>query len=463
MKIAIITSFSYFNPGYSLTGIVLDQAHMLAAHGHEVVILCQEQADLRGYDAPYLIRPILPFTHLVDYQSRRDLSTEHEIVALRTANVLADALRDFDCAFTHDLIFTGWNLPYAEGIRHLSKGPKVPRFAGFHWIHSIPNGRRDWWDIRAYGPNHKLVYPNRTDAMHVAAQFRGTPDDVTVIPHIKDPRSWMDFSDDTRRFIEAYPAVLRADIVQVLPAAQDRLEAKRVREVIKIFGVFKILENLSVCLVVANQWATQTTYKRSLDRYRLLAAINGLEPGVDFIFTSDFEPPRFEAGIPKRMIRELFSLANLFIFPTDHESFGLVVPEAALAGCFLVLNGSLAQQKEISGGFAQYHDFGAWNSPSRINSPLPLGEGQGDPARCGTSPRREPLGRTTLPLGEGQGEGLARTILDRLRANEAIMTRTHARQTYNWDSIYENHYAPILTCHCESRPGVTKQSRVPRD
>ncbi|MBU2548143.1 MAG: hypothetical protein KKB20_07040 [Proteobacteria bacterium] len=409
-KIAVLTNFASWNPGYSLSGIVRDQVLMLERHGHEVVLFVQE--DFSGDADGLTPRAVIPALKLIDYKSVADLTPEHKMAARRIAEVLKTELAGFDYVLAHDWIFLGHNLPHALAVRIAS--PELPDVRWLHWIHSIPSGRRDWWLIKDYGPNHKIVFPNRADALRVAEQFRGGLEDVRVIPHIKDLRTWFDFHEDTRAFIDEYPAVMQADIVQVLPASQDRLEYKRVPEVIKIFGAFKRL-GLSVCLVVANQWATRTTYLQDMNQYKDMARAAGIEPGREFVFTSDFDYPRFEIGVPRRMVRELMQCANLFCFPTHHESFGLVVPEAALAGCFLVLNGSLPMQREISGSLANYHDFGSY---------------------CHQVHR------------EGDDDAwldqVAMIIFGRMRRNESILTRTFCRQTYNYDAVYFEHYRPVL-------------------
>ncbi|GAG48967.1 unnamed protein product, partial [marine sediment metagenome] len=93
--------------------------------------------------------------------------------------------------------------------------------------------------VKRYGPNHKIVFPNNTERLRVAEQFQGTIDDIRVVPHIKDLRTWYDFDKETLRFIDDFPGVMNADYVQVYPASTDRLGAKRVDAVAGIFGQLK--------------------------------------------------------------------------------------------------------------------------------------------------------------------------------------------------------------------------------
>jgi len=410
MKIAILTNFSEFNPGYSLTGIVQDQAQMLARHGHQVEVFVNEQYHGRP-DAVKCarIRPVMPFAHLSDYQCAGDITPEHKETARAATEMLVNELADTDAVFTHDFMFSGWFLPY--GIACFCASNQLP-CAWLHWIHSIPTALRDWWDVRQWGPQHKIIYPNETDRLRVAEQYRGGVENVRVVPHIKDIRTWMEFLPDTRALIDQVPGILDAEVVQLLPASVDRLEAKRVAEVIRIFANIKALGR-SVCLVVANQWATTRTRRESVAEYLAVAESLGLVPGKEVVFTSEIRSD-YEKGISRRMIRELFACSNLFIFPSREESFGLVVPEAALAGTMCLLNKSLQQQIEISGNQAMYLDFGSYTHNFRAADP------------------------------DIYYRDVAAIVLARMDQDESIRMKTFCRRRYNMDAVYRRYYAPLL-------------------
>jgi len=279
------------------------------------------------------------------------------MIVNETAVLLEKELADFDFAFTHDFIFTGWFMPY--GLACQKASPKLPNLRWLHWIHSVPTAGSDWWNIREYGKHHKIIYPNKTDAIRAAEMYRGTLEDVRVIHHIKDLRTWFDFKQETQDFITDFPAVMQADVVQIYPASTDRLTSKRVHEVMLIFKEIKA-KGFSICLVIANQWATGRQRKEDVNRYRQIASRNGLKVDEEVIFTSEWRP-EYATGLPKEIVRELFLCSNLFIFPTREESFGLVAPEAALSGVLMVLNKSLQMQFEVNGYQGLYFDFGSYH------------------------------------------------------------------------------------------------------
>ena len=412
MKIALLTNFMEFQPGYSLTGIVKDQAIMLSKYGHDVHLFVNSGYNGEEFDESVTLHKSIPFAHLIDYKSINDITPEHLEIIEQTRQMLVTELADFDFAFTHDFIFTGWFMIYGQACKRATKD--LPNLQWLHWIHSVPSAMSDWWFIKHYGPNHKLVFPNTTDRIRVAEQYRGFAEDVRVIPHIKDIRTFFDFHEDTCRFIDAYPAVMQADVVQILPASVDRLSSKRVKEVMNMFCEMK-MQGASVCLIIANQWATGRQQKEDTNIYRTHAMKNGLIDQKEIAFTSDFESPKFDVGIPKRMLRELFQCSNLFIFPTREESFGLVVPEAALAGgVFLVLNKSLQMQIEISGNRACYFEFGSHTNTFTMN----------DPAKY--------------------FHDLAMITMKRMYENESVMTKTFMRQRYNMDYLYKTYYEPTM-------------------
>ena len=410
-----------FMPGYSLTGIVIDQATMLSRHGHEVHLFVNDKYNGTEEWAPgVILHKRVPFAHLDDFRTEMEFNqnTKLQEACQRTQEVLIEDFTklQIDIALTHDFIFQGWYLPYGIAVRNASQ--HLPKTRWLHWIHSVPTANKDWWDINRYGRNHKIAYPNATDRVLVAEQFKSTVDNVRCVPHIKDIRSWFDFSEQTCAFIDQFPQVLSADVVKLYPASVDRLKAKRVDVVIQIMAEIK-KSGKSVCLVIANQWATGRQHKENIANYKRIASGYGLDPGIDFIFTSDFTfgEEKYEVGIPKRMVRELYQCSNLFIFPTREETYGLVLPEAALAGGVLcVLNRSLRNQTEIAGGDgnALYFDFGSYHHRHSVHNP-------------------------TMYYRD-----IAWIILGRLEQSESIRLKTHFRQHNNMDYLYNNTYLPIF-------------------
>ncbi len=413
MKVAILTNFMEFNPGYSLTGIVQDQITMLRKYGHEVHLYVNER--YHG-EAPVptelnvTIHETIPFTHLKDYSSINQVTDEHREIAKEMAKRLKYDIDkyDYDIIFTHDFVFTGWFLPYGMGCMAL----KDLSVKWLHWIHSIPSANRDWWNMNLYGDNAKIVYPNETDAIRAAEQYKTITAKIAVIPHIKDLRTWMEFGRGTNEFIDAFPKLMQADFIQILPASSDRLSAKRVNIVIQIFAYLK-RAGFSVCLCVANQWATGRQRREGLDRYTHLASQVGLD-GSEFFFTSTFKE-KYETGIPRKILRELMMLSNLFIFPTREESFGLVVPEAALtSGALLVLNKSLQMQVEVAGGKALYFNFGSYHAGFRADNV------------------------------DKYYEDIAFIIANEFKNSKTLTTKWFCRKTYNMDSLYNRVYAPTM-------------------
>ena len=413
MKIAVLTTFQEFNPGYSLTGIVKDQCRMLLRHGHEVHLFVCEQYNPK-YDADLaegvVLHKTVPFFHLFDYRTIKDITKEHRQDVTRIQNMLAAELQGFDMAFTHDWVFVGWFMPHAMAIQRASMA--LPGLRWLHWIHSVPCTNSDWWDMGAYGQRHKMVALTNTDRQRVAEQYRGTIADTRVIPHIKDLRSWYDFSEETCAFIDEFPGVMQADVVQVYPASADRLEAKQVDKVVRIFSHMK-KRGASVFLACADQWATTKVPRQNEQRVLDLARAVDLTP-QEFTFTSRFQEPKFELGISKRFLRELQLCSNLFLFPTIQESWGLVGPEAALSGAFVVLNRSLYNQGEIFNHFPMSFDFSSYHAnfePENWDDYL---------------------------------NAVAGVIVQRLKENESVRTKSFIRQTYNMDAIYSRYYEPIM-------------------
>lgn len=348
MKIGILTSFSGMVNYYSLTSVVMTQIKMIHAAGHTPVLMAQE--DFTWPEKPEWceVRRPIPTHTKIDYAKSEDITEEHRaLVMIMEENFVREAL-DLDAIFTHDLIFTGWHMPIGFAVRRAARkcGP------WFHWVHSVPGTvkvgddvkpGRDYWILP---DNSWLVYPNATDKVQCAECFRTWPEKVLVIPHCCDVRDLHFKTAAAEKLVTNYD-VLGAELVQVYPIPTDRAEAKGIMDVISMFGCLKRLGR-SVRLVVPNAWCNVDHLRKKVAGLKLFSHTQGLD-GRDVIFTSQVLP-EFEVGVPTDVISDLMMCANLFICPTQSETFGLSLAEAALSGSLLVLNKDLPMMTEVCGG-----------------------------------------------------------------------------------------------------------------
>lgn len=423
-KVAILTNFMEFNPGYSLTGIVQDQCKMLQDNGHQVKLFVNSQYNMASSNESLFSHNVssenpkielyrtIPFSHLVDYTSIKDLSDYHKDIVRETKKNLLRDLEGVSHVFTHDFIFTGWFLPYGLGVIEAAK--ELPNVTFLHWIHSTPSSNRDWWDFNSWGGNHKLIFPNNTEKVMVAEQYKTLPHNVSCIHHIKDLRTWYDFGKDSNDFISDHPEILSTDVVKVYPVSTDRLGAKGLSFVMEIFSNFKKY-GYSTCLVIANQWATGLQRKEDVNNYIKFGESLGLINNKDFIFTSEWEGREYDTGIPKRMLRELCTCANMFIFPTREESFGLIGVEIPLStAAITVTNKSLALMSELHGTYTKSFNFGSFNQ------------------------------NVSMPDVSAYLRDISLLIHNAFKMNDVVLHRTFLRQRYNWDYLYFNEYLPLL-------------------
>ena len=421
-KIAILTTFMEMLYQYSLCGIVKDQCIMLSKKGHDVHLFVNEKANI--FPEPWMenitIHEKIPFTNLHDYESRGNVKPEHKETIYNMKELIMNELQEYDYVFTHDFIYTGWNMPYAMGMIQASrKGLENRKQRWFNWIHSVPDQSRDWWNVSEYGRQHKIIYPNKADQLRVAEQYRGSMENVRIIPHIKDPRTWFDFDTNTWDFIDEYPKILSSSVVCICPAPSDRLKAKGIHIAMEIVSEIN-KQGHDVFMVVANQWGNGR--EKDLERYIKLAYNMGFNK-ENFVLTSFWKwnpnkgksgEGKYAVGLPKKILTDLIQLSNLYICPTQEVSFGFVPVEIALTGgVFMVLNSSLHMQREVMGHNGLYFEFGSYRNKVNIEA-------------------------------ENYYAQIATIITGRMSVNELIGTKSFVRQAYNWDRLYDKYYLPLL-------------------
>ena len=416
---AVITTFQYYQAGYSLMNLVRSQLRQLYRAGYEtnLVVGTNFGDEAANEYKEATVHQILPVGHLEDYRTDK-LEDKHIDLVSDSAQALIKFIDDTgtNIMLTHDIVFLGWHWPYALAVQEVSR--ERPDVKWLHWIHSVPTGFNPIWNISRYGPNHKLVFPNTTDALRVGEQFQGKIEDVVPIHHVKDIREFAHFSDATNRFIDEYD-LMSADVIQIYPASVDRLHAKGVEYLIRVFGAMKTFFHKNVRLVICNQWCNVDKHRETVEQTIQTGKKYGLKPDKELIFSSRFEvdrSPNWEVGLPEKMVAELMMLGNLFMFPTREESFGLVLPEASLmGGCLVVANASLDMMREITGNNAgMYWDFGSFYRDYHNDDQ------------------------------DAYFRGIAQIILGKLQSESAVRLKTFMRQRYNLDYIFNHELEPAM-------------------
>jgi glycosyltransferase involved in cell wall biosynthesis len=415
MRILILTNLTVVDQMLSIASVVQDQCTMLVRHGHEVHVAvnsscgdCDAVARFFGVASSLMF----PF-ELLEYQSPGHAIEHNKVHVQSVCDALWWRVLEYDVVFTHDLVFSAFNLPCAEAIRLLSAETKHVRF--YHWVHSVPTVRAEWWDLCRYGDNHSLVYLNDVDVRHVADIWRCDTCRISVIPPACDPRIFWEFSEETWTFIDSLPALMTASFVQIYPASGDRLESKGLRQLLAVFGAVK-RAGASVCLVVADSHVTGARKRQDREYYRRIAERHGLTP-AEFCFSSDEDHGGHETGLPRRMLRELMLLSDVFVFPSRGESFGKCLYESAMTGVLPVLNVGtdyMLQMREHFGSIPMAR-FGSFQSTV-------------DDTKCTTSL-----------------DSIAGRIIIDVEGSPALRAKRYVRQKLNIDALYRDCYEPILT------------------
>ena len=412
LKIGILTTFYCWSRAYSLTSVVENQLIALVKHGYKPVLFVHDNfEDDDEIPQGVEIRKVIPRFNLVDYSTNKPLEKGFYEQVETTKKALEEHLADIDVVLTHDWIFQGWFLNYNVTMRQAQPSLKC---RWLHWIHSAPCIRPDIkepHDCRyKMMPKSKLVYMNNYDTLRVAEMYAGTLDDVRVVSNPLDPRSYLGLHPFVSKLIDKYK-LLDADVVDVYPVSSTRFDGKQVKKVIKLLGKIKE-QGKSVRFICPNAHANADREKKNIEDMIHF----GIECGLtrkEMIFTS-LEGEEYEQGVPREVVKDFFVLANLFIFPTTSENCPLILLEAALSKCLLVLNEDFAPLRDFFGKNALYFGFGSLLTNRHYEDE------------------------------EHWYSDVAKIILGEFNKDKSLNAFTHLKQKFNYDYVFKNQLEPLF-------------------
>jgi len=275
-------------------------------------------------------------------------------------------------------------------------------------------------------PNSKLVYMNDYDVIRLGEMYNGWPDDVRVVYNPLDPRSFYKLHPLVENLIDKYD-LLSADVIDVYPVSSTRFAGKQVDKVLQILGEIK-KQGKSVRFICCNAHANADREKKEIEKL----IHYGIERGLtrkEIIFTS-FEGEEYEQGIPHEAVRDFFLLSNLFIFPTLSENCPLILLEAALSKCLLVLNDSFPALRDFFGKDALYFKFGS------LIQTVTYGDGE-----------------------EKYFSDVAKIIIAEFNKNKPLNAFTKLKQRFNYDYIFKSQLEPLLYEQWQTKQSSTQNTK----
>src|SRR3990167_3256320 len=414
IKIGILSTFSSLSAEYSLAGVVRSQLTMLLKYGYTPVLFCLTIFKDSSVPEGVEVRNVIPQLTLEPYSAGNADKLEEDVAKVLPA--FEENMKDIDVMLTHDIIFINSYLPYNVALRRGMVG-QLSHVKWLHWMHSAPSFRNldgSVWDNLVTLPgNSRLIYMNYTDVIRAAEMYHVLPKDVRTIFNPMDIRELYNFDPLTKEIIETND-LMNPEFLCVYPISTTRMDkgGKQLSKVIWIMSELK-KKGRSVALVVPNAHANAQKEKDAIENMYQFAYSKGLEHR-ELIFTSMFSPPKYELGVPHQVIRNLFLLGNLFIFPTVSENCPLVLLEAMAGKNILVLNQSFPALKDFGKEDALYFHFG-----SLVDNP-------------------------TIQMEEQYYKDIATLIISEYNQNKSIKAQTRLRRDFNLDSIFNRMLSPAI-------------------
>lgn len=417
MKIGILTTFSDFGSSFSLTTVVKGQLNALLKYGYSPVLFVLDNfQDDNKVPEGVELRKIVPQLILEPYTLLDDSRLDQDVPIVQKA--FEDNMQDIDVMLSHDIIFINSYIPYNIALRN-SIETKLGRVKWMHWMHSGPSFKElvgDVWDnLRTLPKNSRLIYMNYTDAIRAAEMYRVLPKDVRTIFNPMDIRDLYEFHPVTRELTDAYD-LMSPDFIAVYPLSTTRMgdSGKQLSKVIKIMGYIKAVGN-RVRLVIPNAHANGQGEKNAIEEMYQLAAQCGIERR-EMVFTSLHNAPEWDQGVPHEVVRDLFTLSNVFIFPSYSENCPLVLLEAMAGKNILVLNGDFPAMKDFGAENAMYFRFSSTVAPSPH---FPNGE-------------------------DNYYKDIATLIISEMDQHKSLKAQRTLRQKFNVDYIFRMQLEPAM-------------------
>lgn len=386
---------------------ILHHARWLAEHGHHVAVIAG-----RGD----VFHPRVPFHHVPEVDSRHpevlavgkalargEVPSEFTTLRSRIGERLQPLLANVDVAIVHNALTLHKNLPLTAALHALNEAHVTKLVAWCHdfaWMDELylPELHSGYpWDLlRTRWPGVRYVVVSQHRRRQLAQLLDMPEEAIAVVPPGVDVAAFLKWEPETRRLVEKL-RLLDAAPILILPARITR--RKNIEFAIRVLGALKPTFPRCVLVVTGPPGPHNPTNIAYLNHLRALSAELGVRNQVLFLY--EHGPDERPLHVTDAMMSDLYQLADVLLFPSKREGFGIPILEAGLAR-IPIFAADIPPVQESAGPWAIRFD----------------------PA--------------------GSPEAVAHHIAERLRDDPTYHMRRRVLAHYTWDRIMGGRVVPLL-------------------
>ena len=389
--------------------IVGQQATALAARGHRPTVFAgRGRFRRRGVEFhrfPALDSKYPPLLRLNEELRRGCVSPRFEALTHQLEGSLAPLLSSLDVCIVHNALTLHFNLPLTAALHRLAASGRSCGLVA--WCHDLAwtnplyqplmRDAYPWLLLRSAAPRTRYVVVSEDRRASLGALVDFPLDRIGVIPAGVDLHRKWSIGPATARLLREH-RLLDADPFLLLPARITR--RKNIEYAIRVVGELRRCGWRPRLLVTGPRGPhdpASIAYVRELE-----ALICELRLGDQVVLLQTRPAPGGDIWRPTdAMMDDLYRAADLVLFPSAQEGFGIPILEAGAVGAPLFCS-DIPPHREIAGRDASF--FG---------------------------------------LDEQPGE-VARRIGQFMHQDARFALRRRVKQEYNWDGIVDDKLVPLL-------------------
>jgi glycosyltransferase involved in cell wall biosynthesis len=319
--------------------------------------------------------------------------------------LLRPVLSRFDNVIVHNLFTKHFNLPLTAALYSLLDAGRLGHCIA--WCHdftwtSPSSGSKvhpgyPWDMLRTYQEDVTYVVVSQRRQQTLAALFGCPPEQIHVVYNGVNPDTLLGLSAEASALVERLD-LLHSDLVLLMPVRVTR--AKNIEYALRVTAALKARGCRPKLLVTGPPDPHDLDSMAYYEGLRTLRQQLGVEEEMRFVFESGQDPDQ-PYLIDERMVGDLFRVSDVMFMPSHREGFGMPVLEAGLVGI---------------------------------------------PVICTNVPSAEEIGDGDVIIFDADQEpaGLAQQILKWVEENSIHLMRRRVRQSYTWDSIFQQDIKPLL-------------------